>query len=204
MDFQLLRSGLTIGLSIAAPIGANGLLCINRSLLQGTLTEFVSGLGAASAHLLYSSIAGLGLGFISGILTGQEFLLKTVGGLFLCYLGIKIFLKKTPKKNVPIQKVSLKTAYLSTLLLALTNPQTVFSFLGLFSSAGVIEPENSLSAAIMLVGVFLGSAFWWLFVSVSVSSISKWVTPKRMRYFNFLSGVAIVSFGLKTLFSLSA
>ena len=41
--------GLLIGLSIAAPVGPIGLLCIQRSLDHGRMSGFVSGLGAASA-----------------------------------------------------------------------------------------------------------------------------------------------------------
>ena len=199
MNMRIFWQGITIGFSISAPIGANGLLCISRSLLQGALTGFVSGLGAASAHLIYSCMAGLGLGF----LTAQESSLKIIGGIFLCYLGIKIFFEKPPKNNVCVQKVSFKNAYLSGLFVALTNPQTIFYFLALFSSTGAIELVNSISTTTMAIGVFLGSAFWWLILSSTFSLLFRAITLKKMRYLNYLSGVIIIAFGLKPLFDLS-
>jgi len=199
MSIYMLQSGLTIGFSVAAPIGVVGVLCINRSLVQGSLIGFISGLGSASAHSLYSFIVGLGLEYLSTFLTGSEFLLQIFGALFLCYLGIKTFLKKIPKNKINIQKVSLKTAYLSTFVVELTNPQTIFFFLALFSGSGAIELENSLSVAPTIAGVFIGSALWWLFLTTLVGSISRWITPRRMRIINYISGVIIIGFGLKIL-----
>jgi threonine/homoserine/homoserine lactone efflux protein len=37
--------GLLIGLSIAAPVGPIGVLCIRRTLAEGRLKGFLSGLG---------------------------------------------------------------------------------------------------------------------------------------------------------------
>ncbi|MDJ0726560.1 MAG: LysE family transporter [Prochloraceae cyanobacterium] len=199
MSIYMLKSGLSIGFAVAAPIGVIGVLCINRSLLQGTLIGFISGLGAASAHSLYSFIAGLGLECLSEFLAGKYFLLEIFGALFLCYFGTKVFLKKPPKKDINIQKISLKTAYLSTFLAALTNPQTIFSFLAMFSTSEAIAIQNSFSVATTIVGVFLGSALWWLFLTTLVGSISRWITPKRIRIINYISGVIIISFGLKIL-----
>ena len=56
-DVRLLPQGILVGLSIAAPVGAIGLLCIQRTLRYGMLTGFVSGLGAATADVLYGMIA---------------------------------------------------------------------------------------------------------------------------------------------------
>lgn len=67
--------GFIIGFSIAAPVGPIGMLCIQRTLAYGRLTGLLSGLGAASADLLYGLISGLGLTVISAFLiSGQLWL----------------------------------------------------------------------------------------------------------------------------------
>jgi threonine/homoserine/homoserine lactone efflux protein len=76
--------GFLIGISIAAPVGPIGVLCIRRTLAEGRLSGFVSGLGAASADAIYGMIAGFGLTFISGFLVAQERWLSLFGGFFLC------------------------------------------------------------------------------------------------------------------------
>jgi threonine/homoserine/homoserine lactone efflux protein len=49
----LLFKGMSLGFSIAAPIGPIGILCIRRTLQKGKASGFISGLGASSASFLY-------------------------------------------------------------------------------------------------------------------------------------------------------
>ena len=51
---------MVLGLSIAAPVGPIGVLCIRRTLAKGRAYGLVSGLGAATADAVYGGIAGLG------------------------------------------------------------------------------------------------------------------------------------------------
>ncbi|MDD4952426.1 MAG: lysine transporter LysE, partial [Desulfovibrionaceae bacterium] len=57
--------GLAIGLSISAPVGPIGLLCIQRTLAGGRRSGLASGLGAAVADTFYGCVAGFGLSFVS-------------------------------------------------------------------------------------------------------------------------------------------
>ena len=81
--------GLIVGLSIAAPVGPIGILCIRRTLAHGRAAGFVSGLGAATADAMYGAAAGFGLTVVSSVLVGGQRWLRLVGGLFLLYLGIR-------------------------------------------------------------------------------------------------------------------
>src|SRR5277367_3217893 len=85
--------GLIIGFAIAAPVGPIGVLCIQRSLHDGFKMGLMTGMGAALADGFYGLVAGLGLTAISSLLIAQQFWIRLIGGLFLLYLGIKLFLK---------------------------------------------------------------------------------------------------------------
>ncbi len=61
MEISYLARGFIIGLSIAAPVGQIGVLCIRRTLVEGRVCGFVSGLGAATADATYGGIAAFGL-----------------------------------------------------------------------------------------------------------------------------------------------
>ena len=89
----LLR-GLMLGFAIAAPVGPIGVLCIRRTIAQGRAIGFVSGLGAASADVVYGCIAAFGLTAISGLLVRQQGWLRLLGGIFLCYLGVRTLLSR--------------------------------------------------------------------------------------------------------------
>ena len=189
--------GLALGFSIAAPVGVIGVLCIKRTLTQGQLAGFVSGLGAATADGLYGCIAGFGLTFVSRFLTAQQFWLRLIGGVFLCYLGIKTFLDK-PAKETSVKKSSLINAYRSTFFLTLTNPITILSFTAIFAGMGLATTTYR-SAALLIAGVFFGSAAWWLILSSSVRLLRLKLTPRILILINRASGIILLTFGLLAL-----
>ena len=192
--------GLIIGLSIAAPVGPIGVLCIQRTLAKGRLAGLSTGLGAATADGIYGLIAGFGITLISSFLISQQTWIRLLGGIFLCYLGISTFISKPAEIAATIEEGGLIGSYFSTLLLTLTNPMTIISFMGIFASLGSLTQNNNYtSAAILVLGVFLGSALWWLMLSFIVSTLRSKFRPTELKWINKLSGTIIVVFGLATL-----
>ncbi|MGF1514198.1 MAG: LysE family translocator [Elainellaceae cyanobacterium] len=194
---MLFLQGVGIGLAIAAPVGVIGILCIQRTLTYGRWIGFVSGMGAATADGIYGCIAEMGLSAIADLLVAQSRWLMLVGGVFLCYLGVTTFMQKPPKETqVELSRQSAIKSYGSVLLLTLTNPLTIFSFLGIFSGLGLGQAERSIAEAIALVaGVFIGSALWWLTLSSGVHYLSRWFHIGKLVWLNRASGVVIVAFG---------
>jgi threonine/homoserine/homoserine lactone efflux protein len=205
--------GFIIGFSIAAPVGPIGLLCIRRSLADGRAAGFVSGLGAATADAAYGFVAAFGLTAISSALVAQQLWLRIVGGLFLCYLGARTL--ATPPASAAgaaaaagarAARQGLLWAYASTLFLTLTNPMTILSFAAIFAGLGLVgsAPDHGsaadyASATLMVAGVFLGSAAWWLVLSTGASSLRARTTPAGLVWVNRVSGAVITAFGLLAL-----
>jgi threonine/homoserine/homoserine lactone efflux protein len=204
MDMSVLLRGLIIGFLIAAPVGPIGVLCIRRTLAQGRAAGLVSGLGAATADAIYGCIAGFGLTFISSLLISQQGWLKLIGGAFLCYLGVKTLLAQPAERAASAGGIGLAGAYASTFLLTLTNPTTILSFVAVFAGMGLASMGGNYAAAGMLVlGVFCGSALWWLLLSGGVGLLRGRFDVRAMRWVNRLSGGVIMVFGLLALLSLA-
>ncbi len=192
--------GLIIGFSIAAPVGPIGVLCIRRTLTGGRVVGFLSGLGAATADALYGSIAGFGLTFIAAFLLDQQLWFSLVGGVFLSYLGIKTFLTPPAQAAAAVKGGGGLGAYGSTFFLTLTNPATILSFAAIFAGLGLANTGRTYATAGLLVlGVFLGSALWWLLLSGGVSLLRRRFTPTWLGWVNKLSGLVIAGFGLTIL-----
>ena len=203
MDMNLFLKGLIIGFSIAAPVGPIGVLCMRRTLADGRIAGFISGLGAATADAFYGSIAGFGLTLISSFLIRQQFELRLIGGGFLCYLGIKTFFSSPASKKAPLKGAGLIADYASTFFLTLTNPMTIISFAAVFAGMGLGEAGGDyLSAAMLVSGVFLGSALWWLALSGGTALLRSQLTEQGLRWINRLAGIIITSFGLVAFWSL--
>jgi threonine/homoserine/homoserine lactone efflux protein len=202
MDISFLIRGFVIGFSIAAPVGPIGVLCMRRTLAEGRASGLVSGLGAATADAIYGSIAGFGLTFISNFLVSQHMWLRLIGGVFLCYLGIRTILAKPADQAALAKGNGLLGAYASTFLLTLTNPMTILSFAAIFAGLGLGGTSgNYRSAGVLVLGVFLGSGLWWLVLSGGVGLLRAKLNPHGLQWINRISGVTIAGFGALALLS---
>lgn len=198
MDAGQLAKGFAIGFSIAAPVGPIGILCIRRSLADGLAKGFAAGLGAASADAVYGSVAGFGLTTVSAFLVRHQIVLATVGGAFLCYLGIRTALT-AQASEVAASDSRMPAIYATTLFLTLANPATILFFAAIFSAFGPGIASGYASAAWLVLGVFLGSALWWFILSSSVSLFRARFTASWLRVVNRLSGAILLAFGLYAL-----
>jgi len=202
MDASLLLRGLVLGFSIAAPVGPIGVLCIRRTLANGRLVGLVSGLGAATADATYGCIAAFGLTAISSFLVDRQTALRLGGGAFLIYLGVRTLLSHPATQAAQASSRNLWTAYASTLALTITNPTTIFSFIAIFAGLGIAEGERDYLASMLVVlGVFLGSALWWLILSGGVGLMRGKLDTRRLGWVNRVSGCIILTFGAVALVS---
>ena len=206
MDAGMFFKGVLIGLAIAAPVGPIGLLCIQRTLNNGRVSGLVSGLGAATADAIYGFIAAFGLTLISTFLLKQRAWLAGIGGLYLCYLGVQMMRTSTAEADAgataagETRRLGALPAYASTLALTLTNPVTILSFLAIYAGLGLAAGAgNYSSASLLVVGVFTGSALWWLTLSGVVDRLRHRVDARAMHWVNVGAGVVVIGFGLYAL-----
>lgn len=194
--------GLLIGLSVAAPVGPVGVLCIRRTLAEGRLAGLITGLGVATADGIYAGIAGFGLSVVASLLLGGQKWIRGIGGLFLCYLGIRT--ARTPpaeKAADPAAGRTLLGMYASAPALALTNLATILSFIGIFAGLGG-GGRGGGNATLLVIGVLVDSALWWLVLSTGVAALRRQITPRMLRWINRHSGAVLVLFGLLAIASL--
>lgn len=203
MTSEYLIKGFIIGFSIAAPVGPIGVLTIKRTLTEGRISGFVTGMGAAFADAAYGAVAGFGLVAISSFLISNEFVIKLIGGLFLCYLGVRLFRSKPATKEASVASKGLLNNFISTFFLTLTNPSTILSFIAIFAGLGLASTTADYFSSMAIVfGVFMGSALWWFILSSIVSFFRHKITSDRLVWVNRLSGLILGSFGLFALYSI--
>lgn len=205
MDAALFVRGIVIGFSIAAPVGPIGVLCIRRTLADGRASGLLTGLGAAAADAVYGAIAALGLTALTDALVGGQIWIRLIGGAFLLYLGVRTFLAKPAERAAAAApgRTSLVGAFLSTFVLTLTNPMTILSFVAVFAALGLGTTHPApLSAAGLVLGVFVGSALWWLTLSGAVGLFRSRFDERGLRWVNRLSGAIIAAFGAAAIGSL--
>jgi len=194
--------GVVVGVVIAVPVGPVGVMCVRRTILEGKLSGFASGLGAATADAVFGVIAGFGLTAVSDWLIDYQQWLRVVGGCYLLYIGGSAFAAEPPRElesgNDP---EGLLRDFFSTFVLAVTNPITVLAFLGIFAAIGLGGTQATFGhAAILVLGVWIGSLLWWLMLSFGVGYFRHSIEPRHFAWISrgsgailFLSGAALIT-----------
>jgi threonine/homoserine/homoserine lactone efflux protein len=138
-----LIKGIAVGIVIALPVGPVGVLCVRRTLFEGPMFGFVSGLGAACADTIFGIIAGFGLTIIRDFMLRYQDWFGAVGGVFLLVVGIRALRRRGDAVPEPLADEALLGAFASTFALTITNPITILAFAAIFAKVGVTEGSGS-------------------------------------------------------------
>jgi len=195
--------GLAFGFILAGTVGPLWILCFRRTLAHGRLFGFVSGMGVATADALYGFVAAFGLTAVSNFLLAQKFWLALIGGAFLCWLGVKTLISRPGDRPAEAPASSFAAAYTSTLALTLTNPATILAFVAIFAGLGLAASGSYADASLVVLGVVLGSAAWWVLLSLGAGWLRTRSGPRLLRTINVVAGISILSFGVAQLVSLA-
>jgi threonine/homoserine/homoserine lactone efflux protein len=117
----------------------------------------------------------------------------------LCFLGIRTFFAKPTARNGRVPEGGLRSAFLTTFVLTLTNPMTILSFVAVFAGLGLGSSPDFRAASVLVAGVFVGSALWWLVLSGGVALFQSRFSPAWMQVVNRVSGSVTFAFGIYSL-----
>jgi threonine/homoserine/homoserine lactone efflux protein len=200
VDISLFARGLVLGFTIAAAVGPISLLTIRRTLAYGRIYGLASGLGVALADATYGGIAAFGLTAVTSVLVGGRVVLGLVGGAFLLLLAWRTLRSRPSEAAEAADRPGLAGAFLSIFGLTITNPMTILSFAAIFAGLGVVG-RGGADAALLTLGVFCGSALWWLILTSAVAALRARITIRWLTWVNRISGVALLAFAILSIAS---
>ena len=208
-DFILIQ-GFVFGFFLALPVGPVGVLCVQRTLSQGRMHGLISGLGAAFGDALYGAVAAFGISAVEDWITGHQGALRLVGGVVLLLLALRTvaaMVRAHPVTDGSDEKIqrriethSLVKDFLSTFMLAITNPITFIAFAGLLATLGFTEAGRSIgNASILVAGVFAGSALWWIALSTTANLFRPIVDGSYQLWMDRIVASGLAGFGIYAL-----
>jgi threonine/homoserine/homoserine lactone efflux protein len=204
MEFWIFfAKGVIAGFIIAMPVGPVAVMCIHRTLAQGSLYGYVSGLGAAAGDTVFGAIAAFGLGFLADDLMAHNQILRFVGGAILCLLGVRAMLTR----HLPDPAAEDRRSYFgdgfSAFAVTVTNPITLISFAAVLAGLDIHGVTDHVRWSIALTsGVFSGATAWWLLLTTITMGFRAYMTDARLLWLTRATGVLIAAFGVLLLFSL--
>ncbi len=200
-EISVFLRGLVIGIMVAAPVGPVGLLCIRRTLQKGLLIGFASGFGAAFADAFFSLIAALGITAVIEVINTYQDAIYVIGGLFLLFIAYHTWHDK-PKQadtkdvekrflsHVKLRFGSAIKAMVTSFIITLTNPATLFGVLAVVATFGGLQNRTETTA--IITGIFCGSSLWWLMLSGGVSLFRHHFTDKRIMKINRVTAIILI------------
>lgn len=194
----LFIKGFLVGIIVAAPMGPVNILCIHRTVTRGRVDGFLTGMGAAVGDGMFALFAALGLTAVASFVDNHETWFRLPGGLLLLAMGF-ILWRSHPHLEQPQStggSTGLKRNIAATFVLTISNPITLAAFFSLFVAWGLSTGFDLVAAANVVVGVFAGSAAWWLGLVFLVGLLHGQIKDRHLLTLNRVMAVAVVLFGL--------
>ena len=193
-------TGVAIGVAAAAPVGPINLLVIQRALGRQVAAALTLGFGGALGDAVFAAVAAFGLGAVSLLLAEHGGVIRIVGGLVMLAFAVVVW-RATPQLTCPETQTSAARMAAVVFGLTLTNPATLFFFLGSFGAVGFVgighdSPAHAVNAGLVVAGVFAGSMLWWLTVSAAARALQRRVTDRHLVILNHVTGVVLALFGI--------
>lgn len=196
--------GMLAGYGIAIPVGAIAVLIIDTAIRCGFKTGFMAGAGAATADLVYASLAGIAGVALSAVLSPLEGVLGVIGGAVLVLLslvGLRRVWQPSDGKDVTAGNCHPGRTYVQFVGLTLINPLTVIYFSALIIGREAPAGTWSLgTTAAFVAGAGLAS-FSWQTLLATLGGLAGARLSSRVRAISSVFGNLIVlALGLRMLF----
>jgi threonine/homoserine/homoserine lactone efflux protein len=193
--FEAALAGAIAGYAIAIPVGAIAVLIIHAAVTHGLRTGLAAGAGAASADLVYATIAVIVGGAAAALIAGIQAPLQIVAGFFLIGLAVRGFVGLRSAHD-PSSAASARSAshshgrtYLTFLGLTPLNPVTVTYFAALV--VGLPNLGGAAERAAFAVAVFVASVSWQSILAVFGAAVGRG-SSHRIRLATAIVGNTIV------------
>jgi threonine/homoserine/homoserine lactone efflux protein len=195
LSLDAFLSGIIAGYGIAIPVGPIAILIIELGLRRGFRVALSAGAGAASADLIYATVAALAGTFLVSILAPFASILRVGSAFGLIAMGAWLLYHgrdRSDRTDGPqLRATNCPQTYAMVLGLTLLNPVTVTYFTTLILGMRADSSQSSVSAILFVSGAFLASLSWQSLLA-SISGIAHKRLPARMQAATFAIGNLLI------------
>lgn len=192
-----LLAGFGFGFLVAAEVGPISLLCIRSTLRNGWRVGVAIGLGAATIDVVYAilGVAGASALLQIGVLRVG---LGIAGAVVLVAIGARTLwsaLRVRFGAEAASEVATPRRAYATAVAATASNPLTIASWGAIFSAASTASLIDSTpAAAALLIGIGIGSATWFAFLSGGVALTRRRIGERGLRLVDAGAGIGLLGF----------
>ncbi len=199
----MVAKGFRFGMLLQIAVGPVCLLILQTAIADGFGTAERGVLAVVLVDAIFIFAAIWGIGALFNRFPQAKVILKIFGGLVLILFGLSsilgIFgLSLLPGLNLTAHSDN-QNFFFTMLLLTLSNPLTILFWAGVFSTK--LAEENFQRGQVYAFGggAVLSTAFFLSLVSFLGSLINAHVPAVFIQILNFIVGLVLISFGLRTM-----
>ena len=201
MEFTPLIEGVLAGYGIAVPVGAIAILIIDLGIRRGFVPALMAAAGAASADLVYASLAALAGASLAAILAPYSAWLGVASAIVLLAIGgmglWRLRDSAVEGLDEPEAQHRTGTIYLQFLGLTLLNPLTIAYFGALILGRSGAAPLSSTERLLFVLGAAVASFSWQVFLALISSSAGRRLSPSAQRAATIAGNLIVIGFGLR-------
>lgn len=206
MSLDAFLSGIVAGYGIAIPVGPIAILILELGLRRGLRIALSAGAGAATADLIYATIAAMAGTFLVSVLAPFTSILRVGSAGVLITLGTwLLYHGRNPSNRTHrprFRATNCLQTYGMVLGLTLLNPVTVTYFTTLILGMGANSSQSSMSAILFISGAFLASLSWQSLLA-SISGLAHKRLPATVQVVTYAVGnFVIIALGVAILLGL--
>jgi putative LysE/RhtB family amino acid efflux pump len=195
---SVIATGLVLGVAVAAPLGPVGLLAVRTSVRFGFSVGLGVGLGAAVIDTTYAALGLLGAASLLqwGV---AQLTLGLVGAAVLVGFGLRTLhsaLRVRLGGEVPDEVQTPGRAFRVGLVATASNPLTVLTWAALLGAAVAVTGSGGpLAAVTLLLGVFVGSAGWFMALTWAAAHAGRRMSDRVLGVVDLVAGAGLLAFG---------
>jgi len=196
---QAFLLGVAAGYAIAIPFGPIAILIVRTGVRQGLRAAAAAGAGAATADLVFSTVAMLFGAAASAFLAPILPAARLVAGAALAVIAVRGLLAVPQSMERESGKARPGNTYLLFLGLTMLNPPTVIYFVSLAIALPEVSADLT-SRAAFVAGAFLASLSWQEVLALVGAMLHGRLTPGLQRVTAIVSSLIILALAARVAF----
>lgn len=196
---------ISVSLILLLSPGPNTIYVVTKGMTEGRNAAFKALLGASTGDLFQVLAASFGLAVLLQASALAFFIIKMLGAGYLLYVGIRCLLSKEKMFEEQAEmKTNGKDLFFTGFVTSALNPKTTLfflSFLPQFIDTKSVYAQQQmllLGAVFVIMGLLVLTGY-----ALASVKIRSWVArnDKIQAYFNWVTGLIFIGFGLRVAFS---
>jgi threonine/homoserine/homoserine lactone efflux protein len=196
---EALLAGAIAGYAIAIPVGAIAVLIIHTGLTGGLRQGLAAGAGAATADLIYATIAALAGAAVAAFVGPLQAPLRVVGGIVLVLIGLYGLMTAWQSRDrdtgahLPAHRAHGRT-FVALLGLTLLNPATIIYFAALTVGLPFLSDVGERLA--FAGAAFVASLSWQSLLALFGAALGRGAGHRLRLPTALLGNVIVIALGL--------